>query len=97
VSNVNKRNSPMEAIMRTSTVTTRIDEKTKEKLEQLSKATERSKSFLISEAIREYIIEQAWQIDAIKEGIDQADAKKFASTDEIKSTFSKWGVDVEEY
>lgn len=83
--------------MGTSTVTTRLDEEIKEKLEQLSKATARSKSFLISEAVREYIIEQAWQIDAIKEGIDQADANKFASADEIKSTFSKWGVDVEEY
>jgi RHH-type rel operon transcriptional repressor/antitoxin RelB len=81
--------------MGNTTVTTRLDPETKGKLELLAKTTARSKSFLVSEAVRAYVKEQAWQIDAIKEGIVQADAGNFASNDEVKSTFTKWGVDVE--
>ena len=82
--------------MGNTTVTARLDPETKWKLELLAKTTARSKSFLVSEAVRAYVKEQAWQIEAIKEGIVQADAGNFASNDEVKSTLSKWGVDVEE-
>jgi len=84
-----------EAMMGNTTVTARLDTRTKEKLDLLAKTTSRSKSFLISEAIRAYVKEQAWQIDAIKEGIEQADAGNFASNQEIKTNFANWGVDVE--
>jgi len=80
--------------MGNANVTARLDPETKEKLDQLAKSTARSKSFLISEAVRAYVKEQAWQIDAIKDGVEQADAGNFASNDEIRSTFGKWGVDV---
>jgi len=81
--------------MGNANVTARLDPETKEKLDQLAKSTARSKSFLISEAVRAYVKEQAWQIDAIKDGVEQADAGNFASNDEIRSTFGKWGVDVQ--
>lgn len=80
--------------MGSANVTARLDSETKEKLDLLAKSTARSKSFLISEAVRAYVKEQAWQINAIKEGVEQADAGNFASNDEIRSTFEKWGVDV---
>lgn len=81
--------------MGNANVTARLDTDTKEKLDLLAKSTARSKSFLISEAVRAYVKEQAWQIDAIKEGVEQADAGNFASNDEIRSTFAKWGVNVQ--
>ncbi len=81
--------------MGNANVTARLDPETKEKLDLLAKSTARSKSFLISEAVRAYVKEQAWQIEAIKEGVEQADAGNFASNDEIRSTFRKWGVDVQ--
>jgi predicted transcriptional regulator len=77
--------------MGNTTVTDRLDTETKKKLELLSKTTARSKSFLISEVVRVYLKEQAWQIDAIGDGIDQADVENFASNNEIKSTSLKWG------
>ena len=81
--------------MRNANVTSRLDTDTKEKLDLLAKSTARSKSFLIAEAVRAYVKEQSWQIDAIKEGLEQADAGNFASHDEIGSTFAKWGVNVQ--
>jgi predicted transcriptional regulator len=81
--------------MGNANITARLDTETKEKLDLLAKSTARSKSFLIAEAVRAYVKEQAWQIDAIKEGVKQADAGNFASRDEIRSTFAKWGVNVQ--
>ena len=81
--------------MGNANVTARLDPETKEKLDLLAKSTARSKSFLISEAVRAYVKEQAWQVHAIKEGVEQADAEDFASNDEVKSTFGKWGIDVQ--
>ena len=81
--------------MGNANVTARLDPETKEKLDLLAKSTARSKSFLIAEAVRAYVKEQAWQIDAIKKGVEQADAGNFASNDEIRSSFGKWGVDVQ--
>ena len=81
--------------MKTSNISARIDQKTLKQLEKLAKATKRTKSFLASEAIQLYVEEQSWQIDAIKEGVKQADKKNFAANDEVKSAFSKWGVDAD--
>jgi RHH-type transcriptional regulator, rel operon repressor / antitoxin RelB len=82
--------------METVSVSGRIDKSISEKLNLLSKATARSRSFLISEAIKAYVDEQSWQIEAIKEGIKQADQGKFASKAKIRKTFAKYGVKVDE-
>jgi predicted transcriptional regulator len=78
--------------MGSSTLSTRIDDETAQKLEELSKATNRSKSYLAAEAIHNYVKEQSWQIEAIKEGVKQADAGNFATDKEVKKFFSKWGI-----
>jgi predicted transcriptional regulator len=78
--------------MKTATVSAKVDPKIAKKLELLVKATDRSKSYLVAEAIETYVEDQAWQIEAIKEGIKEADKGKFASEKQVKKTFKKWGV-----
>ena len=82
--------------METVPVSGRIDKSISEKLSLLSKATARSRSFLIGEAIKAYVDEQTWQIEAIKEGLEQAKQGKFASKEKIRKTFAKYGVNVDE-
>lgn len=77
--------------MSTATVTARLDAETASKLEQLAKATVRSKSFLVAEAIRAFVQEQSWQIQAIEQGIEEADADRFATPAEVDAVFTKWG------
>jgi predicted transcriptional regulator len=77
-----------------TTVTTRIDEETQNRLDQLAKATDRSRSWLVADAIRRYIEEEGWQVAAIEEGVRQADAGDFAPEDEVKAAFAEWGADV---
>ncbi len=76
-----------------TTMTIRLDDDLKEQLERLAAATQRSKSFLASEAIREFIELNEWQVQEIQQATKEADAGEFASDGEVKQTFAKWGVD----
>ena len=75
-----------------STVTARLDADTQAQLEKLADATSRSRSWLVAEAIRQYVAEQSWQVEAIQEGVRQADEGKFASDQEVAGAFARWGV-----
>jgi RHH-type transcriptional regulator, rel operon repressor / antitoxin RelB len=74
----------------TDVITLRLDSKIKKKLDKLAKATERSRSFLVAEAIRDYVALNEWQIGEIKKGLGEADAGDFASDEEMKQTIGKW-------
>ena len=82
--------------METVPVTGRIDKAISERLDALAKSTARSRSFLIAEAVKAYVKDQAWQIAAIEEGIEDADQGKFASDEKVAKTFAKYGVNIDE-
>ena len=75
-----------------TTMSIRLDDELKTRLSQLAKTTHRSKSFLASEAIREFVDLNEWQIQEIQSAIKEADAGDFASDRDVKGVFSKWGV-----
>jgi predicted transcriptional regulator len=58
----------------TSTMTIRLPEIIKNKLEDLARATERSKAYLAAKAIEEFITTQEWQIQAIQAAVKEADS-----------------------
>lgn len=74
----------------TSTMTIRLDDEMKNRLEQLAKATHRTKSFLAAEAIQKYIEVNEWQIQEIQAALNEADKGEFASDDEVNGVFDKW-------
>ena len=49
----------------------------------------------MAEAVRQYVAEQSWQVEAIQEGIRQADEGKFASDHQVTEAFAHWGVHVQ--
>jgi RHH-type transcriptional regulator, rel operon repressor / antitoxin RelB len=71
-------------------LTLRVDTKLKKKLDKLAKTTQRSRSFLAAEAIREYVALNEWQIEEIQKAIQQADAGDFATDEEVEEMFRKW-------
>ncbi|MEJ2417629.1 MAG: CopG family ribbon-helix-helix protein [Exilibacterium sp.] len=75
-----------------TTMTIRLEPELKARLDQFAESTHRTKSFLASEAIREFIELNEWQIQEIKEAIKEADAGDFADDQEVKDVFGKWGV-----
>ena len=58
----------------TTTMTVRLDKEVKAQLERLAQSTRRSKSYLASEAIAEYVAVNAWQMEQIGKAIAKAGA-----------------------
>jgi RHH-type rel operon transcriptional repressor/antitoxin RelB len=71
-------------------LTLRLDPKLKHKLDRLSKATSRSRSFVAALAIREYVALNEWQIAETKKALAEADRGEFASDQEIERIVKKW-------
>ena len=79
-------------MQQSTTMTIRLEPDLKSRLDQLAEATQRSKSFLAAEAIREFIEMNEWQIQEIREALKEADAGDFASDNEVKAVLAKWSV-----
>ena len=75
----------------TRTINVRVPEPVFQQLEELAKATERTKSFVTLTALTRYLQEQSWQIRDIKEGIAEADNGEFATDEEVTTVFAKYG------
>lgn len=65
----------------------RISKDTKTRLEELAKATGRSKAFIAIEAIEKYCEIEAWQISAIQKGLKQAEEGEFISHTDLKAVW----------
>jgi RHH-type rel operon transcriptional repressor/antitoxin RelB len=75
-----------------TTMTLRLDDDVKERLDRLADATQRSKSFLAAEAIREFVENNEWQIREIKAALKEANAGDFSSDDDVAALARKWQV-----
>ena len=78
-----------------TTMTIRLEPELKSRLDKLAAATHRSKSFLASEAVREFIELNEWQIQEIKAAIKEADEGEFASPEEATTLLNKWGANAD--
>lgn len=78
-----------------TTLTIRIDEETKERLERLAEATARSKSYLVTSAINGFIEANEWQVRAIEKAIKSADEGRFVDHEEVMKWVDSWGTDKE--
>lgn len=74
----------------TAAFTLRLDEATLHELDRLAEKTERSRSWLATKAIEDYIALNAWQIGKIDAGIAAADRGDFASDDDVARVVGKY-------
>jgi RHH-type rel operon transcriptional repressor/antitoxin RelB len=81
--------------MSTTVFTVRLPEDVKAQLELLAKATNRSKSYLASKAISEYLRRNAWQVQELQEAAKEADKGVFVSEEAVDAWLSSWGKDDE--
>lgn len=73
-----------------SVMSLRLPDELSDTLANLAKATGRSKSFLVIDALKEYLSREAWQIAELQRAVQEADAGDFASEDEVKAVMDKW-------
>lgn len=75
-----------------TTMTVRLEDEVKDRLDVLAASTHRSKSFLAAEAIKEYVENNEWQIGEIHASLAEADAGEFADDTEVAALAKKWKV-----
>jgi predicted transcriptional regulator len=73
-------------------VSARIPDQLGQDLEALAEATRRSKAFLITEAIDDYVRRQAWLVKRIDEAVKEADASgEYVSEEDMSAWLRSWG------
>ena len=75
-----------------TTMTVRLEDEVKDRLDRLAESTQRSKSFLAAVGIREFVENNEWQISEIRAALAEADAADFATDKELAAVAKKWKV-----
>lgn len=72
------------------TVSFRLDSDKVEALDDLAKALDRDRTYLLNAAVDAYLDVQQWQIEHVKAAIKQADAGELIEHDEVRTRAAKW-------
>lgn len=76
--------------MEKHTVTFRLDSDKVDALDTLAEALDRDRTYLLNEAVRNYLDIQQWQLEQIKTGLRQADAGQLIAHEQVKKRAAKW-------
>jgi len=79
------------------TVAVRLDEDVLKQLDMMAKAADRSRAWLMAQAVKQYVEHEAWQVEAIKQAIDKLEngKAKFADHEAVAQWLANWGTDQE--
>ncbi|MBF0605125.1 MAG: ribbon-helix-helix protein, CopG family [Nitrospirae bacterium] len=72
----------------------RINDDLKDGLSKLVESTERTQSFLTNEALRQYLEQEAWQIQAIQEVVQEVETASeddFIEHEKVDNWLASWG------
>jgi predicted transcriptional regulator len=73
------------------TLSVRLNAGVKRRLENLAAQSKRSESFLAAKAIAAYVEVDEWQRQEIAKGIEDLDADRTVSHEEIVQELNRWG------
>jgi predicted transcriptional regulator len=76
---------------KTNTMTLRVSDELKAKLDRYAQLTGRSMSYVAAAAVEEYLAWRVPQLDDLERAVREADAGKFATDEEVSRIFSKYG------
>ena len=75
----------------TTTMTVRVSDDLKNRLDRLADATARSRSWLAARALDVYVEDQEWQIATIRKGKKDANAGRVVPHDQAARWLRSWG------
>ena len=81
-----------------TTMTLRLDDETSNRLATLAGATERSKAYLATQALKLFLENNEWQVQQIKLAVTEADdagPDQFVDNDSVMAWMETWGTDHE--
>jgi predicted transcriptional regulator len=72
-------------------VSVRLPPELNQQVADIAQALDRPKSWVIEQAIKDFVAVQAWHLAAIDEGIQDADAGRVVSHDDVAAWVRSWG------
>jgi predicted transcriptional regulator len=75
---------------KTLPVSVRLQPELNEQVSAIAQALHRPKSWVIEQALKEFVAVQTWQLAVIDEGIRAADAGRVVEHDEVAKWVSSW-------
>jgi len=76
--------------MGTEAFSVRTDSKKVKQLDRIAKQQDRSRNYLVNQAIDHLLELHAWQSERVKEGIKAADEGRFAGDADMAGLFNKY-------
>ncbi len=76
--------------MGTEAFSVRSDSKKVRQLDRIAKQQDRSRNYLVNQAIDQLLEVHAWQVERTRKGIKAADEGHFASDTEMNRIFNKY-------
>lgn len=76
--------------MNKRTITFRVDAQKTKALDAIAVGIDRDRTYVLNEAINNYLEIHRWQTAHIEEGLRQADAGKFAKPAAVSAAFARW-------
>jgi predicted transcriptional regulator len=76
---------------KTLPVSVRLPPELNQQVADIAQALDRPKSWVIEQAIKDFVAVQAWHLAAIDEGIRAADAGQIVPHDEVAAWTRSWG------
>ena len=70
--------------------TVRINPEKQQQIDQLARQLDRSRNYLVGQAIEEFLETHAWQVEKIKTGLAAAERGEFASEVEMEQIFNRY-------
>lgn len=83
--------------MAKETISVRLDRETLDRLSVMAKATGRARGTLMTHAIEKYVENEAWQVTAIQEAVDELERGEadLADHKDVATWLNSWGTDKE--
>lgn len=75
---------------RSTPVSVRLQPELNDQVAAIASALDRPKSWVIEQAVKDYVALQAWQIGAVEEGIQSADAGRVVPHDDVAAWVQSW-------
>ena len=71
-------------------ITVRLDPKTVRALDMLARTVDRDRSYLLGEAVENYIDLQEYHAELIREGLKQANRRELMDHEEVNTLIRRW-------
>jgi predicted transcriptional regulator len=76
---------------KTAPVSLRLDSELNDRIAAVAAALDRPKSWAIEQAVKEYVDNQEWQLAAIQEGVEDAEAGRVVDHRDVAKWVASWG------